>query len=155
MNSWQCFNLFMAVTALFAGPGCQTHSPLEHRGEAEVRAVLAKQLKQWNAGDLSAFMETYVKSDDTRFAFGGEVARGWRTVYARYRKKYGDRSLMGTLRFSDLEVTMLNHDAALAFARWDLHRQAGNLSGLFTLLLRKGPEGWRIFHDHTSLAEEK
>ena len=155
MHSWQRISTIAVAATFLAWQGCQTRTPLLHSGETEVRAILAEQMKQWNAGDLSAFMETYSKSDETRFASAGDVSRGWRTVYARYRKKYGDRTLMGSLRFTELDVTMLNRDAAMAFGRWDLQRAAGNLSGLFTLLLRKGPEGWRIVHDHTSLAEDK
>lgn len=120
--------------------------------EAQVRAVLEQQVREWNEGNLAGFMETYAKSERIRFASGGDISLGWQTVFDRYRKKYGDRAAMGTLTFSDLEISMLAPDAALSFGRWQLKRDKDQPSGLFTLLLRKRPEGWRIVHDHTSAA---
>jgi len=132
--------------------GCRTSRPNASSLETEVRGVLEQQVREWNAGNLAGFMETYRKSDRTRFASGGDISLGWQTVYDRYRRKYGDRAAMGTLTFSNLEITALAPDAALAFGHWQLHREKDQPSGLFTLLLRKMPEGWRIVHDHTSAA---
>lgn len=56
------------------------------------------------------------------------------------------------MSFSNLEVTILGPEAALAFGRWQLQRGQDQPSGLFTVILRKLPEGWRIVHDHTSAA---
>jgi ketosteroid isomerase-like protein len=60
---------------------------------------------------------------------------------------------MGVLSFSEVEVTALSPDAAFAFGRWRLERAQDAPSGLFTLLCRRAPGGWRIVHDHTSAAE--
>ena len=58
---------------------------------------------------------------------------------------------MGRLAFSGVEVVLLGPDAALARGRWELTMPDGSHpGGLFTLVLRKFPEGWRITHDHTS-----
>src|SRR5262245_4644780 len=120
--------------------------------QPEVRAVLDRQVAEWNAGNLAGFMETYARSNNTRFASGGDLSLGWQTVYDRYRRKYGDKETMGKLTLSDMDIQMLGPDSALAFGRWHLRRASGDASGLFTLLLRKTPEGWRIVHDHTSSA---
>jgi ketosteroid isomerase-like protein len=132
--------------------GCAHRAAHDSTAQQEVRAVLEKQVKEWNAGNLAGFMETYAKSESTRFASGGNVSMGWQTVFERYRKKYGDKETMGKLKFSDIDVQVLGSDVALAFGRWDLRRDAGDASGLFTLVMRKRPEGWRIVHDHTSAA---
>ena len=132
--------------------GCRTSSGISTSAEAQVRAVLEQQVHEWNSGNLAGFMQTYAQSERIRFASGGDISRGWQTVSDRYRKKYGDRAAMGTLTFSDLEITVLAPDAALAFGRWQLKRDQDQPSGLFTLVLRKLPEGWRITHDHTSQA---
>ena len=131
---------------------CKTPNAQEERAESAVRAALDRQVREWNAGNIAGFMETYAKSDQTRFASGGDVSLGWQTVFDRYQRKYGTRALMGALTFSDLEITPIGSDAALAFGRWHLKREADAPSGLFTLLFRKTPEGWRIVHDHTSSA---
>ena len=58
---------------------------------------------------------------------------------------------MGRLRFDDLEVQLLGPDAALARGRWHLVMKDGSEpNGLFTLIVRLFPDGWKIVHDHTS-----
>jgi ketosteroid isomerase-like protein len=122
-------------------------------GADEIRAVLKAQQEAWNQGDIDAFMSGYWRSDLTRFVSGDEVTRGWQTVRDRYKTKYSDREKMGTLAFSDLEITMLSADAAVVLGRWQLKRVNDEPHGRFTLVLRKFPEGWRIVHDHTSAAK--
>jgi ketosteroid isomerase-like protein len=59
---------------------------------------------------------------------------------------------MGTLAFSDIEVTMVSPDAAVVLGRWSLKRANDEPHGRFTLIFKRLPEGWRIVHDHTSAA---
>ena len=118
----------------------------------EIRAVLTAQQEAWNNGDIDAFMNGYSRSDNTVFVSGDTVTRGWQTVRDRYKTKYSDRQKMGTLTFSDLEITPLAADAAVVLGRWQIHRSTDELRGRFTLILRKFKEGWRIIHDHTSSA---
>jgi len=121
--------------------------------EEEIRAVMSAAEAGWNAGDLEAYMGCYVKAEELRFAGGGSVTRGWETTLARYRKSYPDRSAMGRLTFSDLDVTLLADDAAYVFGHWRLDRAEDVPHGLFTLVFRRAEEGWRIVHDHTSSAD--
>ena len=132
--------------------GCATAPKSSVGADQEVRTALERQVAEWNRGNLAGFMETYAKSDATRFASGGDVIMGWQTVFERYKKKYGTPEAMGKLSFSDLDVKVLAPDAALAFGRWHLAREKDQPSGLFTLLFRKTADGWRIVHDHTSAA---
>jgi len=106
----------------------------------------------WNAGDLEAYMQGYWQSEELCFAGGGTVTSGWQATLDRYRARYTDRALMGTLVFSELDVTMLADDAAVVFGRWKLERADDEPQGLFTLVLRRFEHGWRIVHDHTSSA---
>jgi ketosteroid isomerase-like protein len=117
---------------------------------AEITAVLHTQAVAWNRGDIDAFMEGYVKSDELRFASGGTITYGWQTTLERYKKGYPDKAAMGTLAFSDLVVTMLAPDAALVFGKWELTRAADKPWGLFTLTMKKTADGWKVFQDHTS-----
>ena len=119
---------------------------------AEIQAVLRAQQDAWNRGDIDAFMNGYARSASTLFVSEDEVRRGWETVRERYRQKYSDRTKMGTLTFSDIEVTVLSPDAAVVLGRWRLTRPADEPHGRFTLILKRLTEGWRIVHDHTSAA---
>ena len=78
------------------------------------------------------------------------VTRGWQPTLDRYKKSYDTREKMGTLTFSDLEITVLSKDAAVVLGSWALARENDNPKGKFTLIFRKFKDGWRIVHDHTS-----
>lgn len=121
----------------------------------EIQNVLHAQQEAWNRGDIDKFMNGYWRSDETVFVSGDEVTRGWQKVVDRYKKKYSDRAKMGTLTFSDLEITPLSADSAVALGAWKLKRASDNPHGRFTLIFRRFPDGWRIIHDHTSAAETK
>ena len=121
---------------------------------AEIQSVLSAQQDAWNRGDIDAFMNGYARSTSTVFVSEDEVGRGWETVRDRYRVKYSDRAKMGTLSFSDVEVTTLSPDAAVVLGRWRLKRANDEPKGRFTLIFKRLPEGWRIVHDHTSAAKE-
>ena len=142
--------LAMVLLVVLARPGITLagSSP-----EEQITATVLAGVEGWNAGDLEAFMASYWKSDQLRFASGGKVSFGWQTVLDRYRKRYPDKAAMGHLVFSDLDVTLLGEEEAMVFGRWRLERADDEPSGLFTLILRRLPEGWRIVHDHTSSAE--
>jgi ketosteroid isomerase-like protein len=116
----------------------------------DIDAVLIEQAAAWNRGDIDGFMSHYWKSDELRFASGGNVTRGWQPTLDRYRKSYPDRAAMGKLEFSDLEVTELGPDAAIIFGRWHLVRASDAPHGLFTLTFRRIDGEWVIIQDHTS-----
>jgi beta-aspartyl-peptidase (threonine type) len=121
---------------------------------SRIESVLRAQEAAWNRGDLAAFMELgYWQSDDLSFFSGGEDSRGFDAMLARYRTNYeGPGKELGKLTFSKLEVSVLAPDVAMARGRWDLdYAEKKDVGGLFTLVLREQPEGWRIVHDHTSI----
>ena len=115
----------------------------------DIRAVMNKQAADWNRGDIPAFMEGYWKSDQLTFV-STRVTKGWQQTLDNYKRSYPDKSAMGTLTFSDLEIAVLSKDAALVLGSWSLKREKDNPGGKFTLIFRKLKEGWRIVHDHTS-----
>src|SRR5206468_1363183 len=118
---------------------------------AATRKLLADQVQAWNKGDLEGFMAGYWKSDDLTFFGGPDKIRGWQKTLDRYRKRYqSEGKAMGELTFSELEVEVLGPDRAWARGRWQVVVGKETLRGLFTLILKKFPEGWRIVHDHTS-----
>ena len=115
-----------------------------------IRAVLDSQSAAWNQGDIEGYMEGYWKSDSLLFTSAGKIQRGYRATLEKYRKTYDTREKMGTLKFSGLEITILSPDVASVFGHWELRRKDDRPGGVFTLILRKFPDGWKIVHDHTS-----
>jgi ketosteroid isomerase-like protein len=133
----------LAVFVLAAAPGPD---------EAAVRGLLQAQVEAWNRGDLEAFMIGYWNSPELVFQSGATTTRGWQPTLERYRQRYqAEGREMGQLRFNDLHVEVVAPEVAFARGGWHLtFREGKTAGGLFTLLLRRQREGWRIVHDHTS-----
>lgn len=126
-------------------------SPAAIADDAEdIKALLETQAEAWSSGDLEAFMSLYWKSDDLRFASGGNITYGWQATLEGYQQRYDSPEKMGKLTFKDLDIRVLSDKHALVFGRFELDRKVGDLTGLFTLLFEKRPEGWRIIADHSS-----
>jgi ketosteroid isomerase-like protein len=150
--------LFIPIMLLLFGSASDksdTAARSNHREsqiKSAVRAVLDAQRNAWNRGDIDGYMDGYARSEDTVFVSGDNVNRGWQTVLDRYKKNYNSREKMGTLTFSDLEITPIGNDAAIVLGRWHLQRAKDEPHGRFTLIFRRTKQGWKIVHDHTSSA---
>lgn len=119
---------------------------------ADIRAVLDAQVAAWNRGDLEAYMAGYWHSPELEFYSGSTITRGWQQTLDRYRKRYqSDGREMGTLTFTELHIEPLDGKTAFVTGRWQLAMKKGESpNGLFTLLLRRFDNGWKIVHDHSS-----
>ncbi len=161
MESWEAGMKRVLLAALLACIGvaggllCQAQAGAD---EAAIRASIATQVEAWNRGDIPAFMEAYEKSPETTF-IGASLGKGYERILERYRKSYSSREQMGTLVFSDLEVRMLpgscgKSEFAVVTGKFHLQRtqkgEAWKDDGIFSLVWRKGPDGWKIVLDHTS-----
>ncbi len=142
-----CFAGVLAMVATAAA----AQAPRTSGADAAIRTVLSTQVAAWNRGDLAGFMAGYWNSPELTFYSGSSVAHGWDAALARYRKNYQSEGReMGQLDFSELEIHVLGNDAWVG-GRWHLKMRDGKEpGGLFTLIFRKFPDGWKIVHDHTS-----
>jgi len=58
---------------------------------------------------------------------------------------------MGQLEFQDLVIDLQSRRAAVVTGKWQLTMSDGKKPhGLFTLIVKRMPLGWKIVHDHTS-----
>jgi len=117
-----------------------------------IRKMMEQQQAAWNRKDLEAFMSGYWNSPDLTFFSGAREAKGWQAALDRYKKAYqGAGHEMGRLEFTNLRIEMLCPDAAFVRGEFRLTMSDGKKpQGLFTLVLRKFPEGWKIVHDHSA-----
>lgn len=136
---------------VFAQDSAKQHKR-ESRAVAAVRAVIDAQRDAWNRGDVAGYMDGYARSPNTVLVSGDNVTRGWQIVLDRYQKNYDSPEKMGTLIFSDLEITPIGTRTAIVLGSWRLRRANDEPHGKFTLIFRKTKRGWRIVHDHTSSA---
>jgi ketosteroid isomerase-like protein len=146
--------LMLSLNAVSQGTSVRAIND-EIRVSVEVTKVLGSQMKAWNDHDLDGFMAGYWKSPDLTFFSGAKENRGWQAAMDRYKATYQSPGHeMGKLEFANMRVEALDADAAFVRGEWHLTMSDGKTPhGLFTLVFRKFPDGWKIVHDHTSAAE--
>jgi len=117
-----------------------------------IRQVIEQQQAAWNRHDLEGFMSGYWNSPDLTFFAGAHELKGWQAALDRYKQNYqGAGHEMGKLDFANLRIDILSPDTAFARGEFHLTMSDGKTPhGLFTLVFRKFPDGWKIIHDHSS-----
>lgn len=138
---------------------CFSHAqPAKEGDEAQIRAAIKAQTEAWNRADIPGFMQAYEDSPETTF-IGMAVRKGYQPILQRYQQSYTSREQMGTLSFSDIEIRLLpsscgKTELAVVTGKFHLERTAHGAAakddGIFSLVWRKGPQGWKIILDHTS-----
>jgi ketosteroid isomerase-like protein len=117
-----------------------------------IRKVIEDQQTAWNRRDLEGFMAGYWNSPELTFFSGAHESKGWQAALDRYKKSYQSAGHeMGKLEFANLRIEMLGPEAAFVRGEFHLTMSDGKTPhGLFTLIFRKFPEGWKIVHDHSA-----
>lgn len=149
--------LASAVQLFLAAPASLAQydwSASGNNGKA-IERVLRQQQEAWNRHDLEGFMAGYWNSSQLTFFSGGKENDGWQGTMERYLATYASPGHeMGQLDFSNLRIEVLGQEGAFVRGTWKLTLNNGKTPhGLFTLIFRKFPDGWKIVHDHTSTAD--
>jgi ketosteroid isomerase-like protein len=120
--------------------------------KSAITQVLQEQTDAWNRKDLEGFMAGYWNSPELTFFSGAHESKGWQAALDRYQKSYqGAGHEMGKLEFANLRVEILGPGAAFVRGEFHLTMPDGKTPhGLFTLVFRKFPQGWKIVHDHSA-----
>jgi ketosteroid isomerase-like protein len=112
--------------------------------------LMHTQEKAWNRGDVEGFMQGYWKSDSLVFIGKNGPDYGWQTTLDHYKKRYPGKAAMGQLKFTILQVKVLDATNAFVLGGWHLKRIKDDLGGYYTLWFRKIKGEWKIVCDHTS-----
>jgi len=142
--------------ALITTATARSPSGNNNDAKAAIEHVLRTQQEAWNRHDLDGFMAGYWNSPQLTFFSGAKESDGWQAAMDRYRAVYTSAGHdMGKLEFSGLRIEVLGTDAAFVRGAWLLTMMPDGKTphGLFTLVFRKFPEGWKVVHDHTSVSE--
>lgn len=116
----------------------------------EILSILNNQTASWNRGDLENFMKGYWENDSLRFIGKSGITYGYTNTLNNYRKGYPDTAAMGKLHFNILVIKKLSPRYYEVVGKWNLKRSIGDVSGHYTLLLRKINGKWVIVSDHSS-----
>ncbi len=161
MRSALPVSLRALLVLLFVCAALTTYAQSPNANDADrmaIQALMDTQVAAWNHADIPAFMQTYEDSPDTTF-IGAHLRKGYGPILERYKQSYSTPEQMGVLTFSDLDVRLLPNSCgkvefAVVTGTFHLERtakgEAKKDDGIFSLVWRKGPQGWKILLDHTS-----
>ena len=139
--------LFLITTVLFS------QKRLSQIDSLAIVKILYEQQEDWNRGDIDAFMQGYLKSDQLVFSGSSGPIYGWEATRNRYKKTYSDRQKMGKLKFDILNIIGLSSTVIQLQGKFYLSRIIGDTQGYFTLNWIKVNNQWFIISDHTSASE--
>lgn len=129
---------------------CSYNAMGQTKDAKSILDLLALQEKAWNLGDINEFMKGYWESDSLVFVGKNGLTYGFKNTLVNYKKNYPDKTYMGQLKFTILSIQPLSKQYYSIIGKWELSRTVGNLSGHYTLLLKKIKGKWKIIADHSS-----
>lgn len=138
----------LLILVLFTTSVAETK--ISEKEKSEINGLLDKQVQAWNEGNLGKFMQTYWNSEKLSFVGSRGPTYGWTATLDSYKKGYPDNAAMGNLKFTILDMSKIDRKTVYVIGRFELTRDAGNLSGHFTLVIQKFKNEWLIISDHSS-----
>ena len=148
MKKYLFFSLILFANSCLAQPN--TGNTSTDKDEQDIRRLLNDQTLAWNRGDIESFMKTYWQNDSLMFIGKSGITYGWTNTLNNYKKNYPDTIAMGKLSFNIILVKLLSFQYFHVTGKWHLQRSIGDLSGHYTLLLKKIKGRWVIIADHSS-----
>ena len=122
----------------------------QNKNETAIKKMLAAQEAAWNNGDLEKFMIGYWNNDSLLFIGKNGPKYGYNVTLENYKKGYGDTTKMGKFTSTILSIKKLSRKYYFVVGKWYLKRSIGDVSGHYTLLIKKINGEWVIVADHSS-----
>ena len=122
----------------------------QNKDEQAIVKMLSAQVTAWNKGSIDGYMKGYWESDSLVFIGSKGPRYGYTITLKRYKEAYPDADHMGILTSTITTMRKLSPDYYFIVGAWALKRNAGDVGGSYTLLLRKIKGGWVIVCDHSS-----
>ena len=122
----------------------------QNKDEQQIKQLLAAQVAEWNTGRVEGYMHGYWENDSLLFIGSKGPRYGFKATLEKYKQAYPDDAHMGKLTSTIIEMRKLSPDYYFIVGKWALKRSAGDVSGDYTLLIRKINGKWLIVVDHSS-----
>ncbi len=142
--------LFLLIFLLSLNGFAQEKISTYETSKKEITTMMLQQANDWSNGNIEAFMEGYIKSDSLKFVGSNGLTYGWKNTLENYKKGYPTKEHTGTLTFNLLEFDQLANDVFLVIGEYHLKRTVGNANGMFSIILKRINDEWKIIADHSS-----
>jgi uncharacterized protein (TIGR02246 family) len=153
MRAFTALLAFALISCRSAGqaPAAADASADNRELTRQIVSQLDRAARDWNRGDLDAFVSDYARESTTTFVDGRRARHGYDFIRNNYAPRFAPGARRDSLHFEEVQVRTLSPTLALVTARYILQRGGAiSASGPFTLVMERRAEGWKILHDHSS-----
>jgi ketosteroid isomerase-like protein len=140
------YRIISVIAFIILCVGCK--SP--QNDEQAIRTMLEAQVKEWNKGNIDGYMHGYWNNDSLVFIGKSRPTYGYNATLERYKTGYPSTEQMGKLTTTIVSMKKISDDHYFIIGKWALARSIGDVSGSYTLLIKKISGEWVIVVDHSS-----
>ena len=101
----------------------------------------------WSSGDVDAVMATYVADEPLLVFLGDTPIKGPDAVRAALQARAAQPGGLGQMTYEWFETLQFDVNTTVVSGRVVMRREGKTDRGLFTRVLRRTEDGWRIVHD--------
>lgn len=101
----------------------------------------------WSSGDVDAVMATYVADEPLLVFLGDTPIKGPDAVRAALEARAAQPGGLGQMTYEWFETLQFDVNTTVVSGRVVMRREGKTHRGLFTRVLRRTEDGWRIVHD--------
>ena len=101
----------------------------------------------WSSGDVEAVMATYVADEPLLVFLGDTPVKGPDAVRAALEARAAQPGGLGQMTYEWFETLQFDVNTTVVSGRVVMRREGKTHRGLFTRVLRRTEDGWRIVHD--------
>lgn len=101
----------------------------------------------WSSGDVDAVMATYVADEPLLVFLGDTPIKGPDAVRAALEARAAQPGGLGQMTYEWFETLQFDVNTTVVSGRVVMRRGGKTHRGLFTRVLRRTEDGWRIVHD--------
>lgn len=101
----------------------------------------------WSSGDVEAVMATYIADEPLLVFLGDTPVKGPDAVRAALQARAAQPGGLGQMTYEWFETLQFDVNTTVVSGRVIMRREGKTHRGLFTRVLRRTEDGWRIVHD--------
>ena len=120
-----------------------------NKTQLSITELMTQSAKDWNEGNLDAFMALYDTASTFMMPNGPVGIAGMKENYQK--SFFNGRMPKQNLKFEEMLIRALGEDYVLLTGKFVLYgNDLQERSGRYSLVFVQRKEGWKILHDHSS-----
>lgn len=120
----------------------------------QISTTLDDAAAAWSEGNVEKVMGFYDQNQPLLVLIANEPFKGPEPVRAMLDARAAREGGLGVMNYEWFETLQLDAHTAIASGRMIISRNGTHYRGLFTRVLRRTEDGWRIMHDQIAVPPE-